>query len=272
MTISSRCPEQPSAHSLPANRHPEIPRSSPFGSGSAGTLVVIPARNEAATIAAVVREVRRATGYPVLVVDDASTDATGPLAREAGAEVLSLVTNLGAWGAIQTGLRYGVRYGHEVVLTMDGDGQHLAASIPDLLRPLVEGRADVAIGACTRRGSPARRLAWRFFRRLSGLAIGDLTSGFRAYNRRAMKLLASSEATLLEYQDLGVLLLLRDCGLRLEEVAVSMEERVAGSSRVYPSWLAVGYYLAYTGVLCMSKRPYWTEGRRAGPGRKGAAA
>ncbi|WP_022947216.1 glycosyltransferase family protein [Methylohalobius crimeensis] len=62
----------------------------------------------------------------------------------------------------------------------------------------------MVIGAYPQRGSRARRLAWRFFRALSGFEFADLTSGFRVYRRPALWLLASPRASLLEYQDMGV--------------------------------------------------------------------
>ncbi len=229
------------------------------------SVVLIPARNEQSTVGAVVREVRDELGWDVVVVDDASTDRTAAEARAAGATVLPLALHLGSWGAIQAGIRYTLRHGYQWAITMDADGQHLAAAIGQLLPPLLSGRADVVIGACTQRGSRARRFAWRFFRGLSGLGVEDLTSGFRAYNRAAIAALASRDATLLIYQDIGVLILLRAVGLRIGEVAVPMRPRLAGHSRIFGSWFAVGSYLLHTGILCMSK---WDRPLPGGQRRK----
>jgi hypothetical protein len=128
---------------------------------------------------------------------------------------------------------------------------------------VLEGRADVTIGACTARGSKPRRLAWYLLQRVTGLTLEDLTSGFRVYNREAIELLASRDATLLEYQDIGVLCLLQDQGLRIQEVDVAMRLRQTGQSKVFYSWLAVGYYMAHSMILGMSKRTSRT--RRAQP-------
>lgn len=223
-------------------------------------LVIIPAHEEAADIGAVVRSVRRQTGFPVLVVDDASRDATVPEARRAGAMVLPFAVQLGAWGAIQAGLRYALKHGFDFAITMDGDGQHRAESIPELLRPVVAGEAGVAIGACTGRGSLLRRIAWVWMKRVSGLRLEDITSGFRVYDRGAIEVLASREATLLEYQDVGVLALLHARGIRLADVDVTMRPRSSGISRIYHSWFAVLYYMSYTLLLGLTKR---TAGRRA---------
>ena len=217
-------------------------------------IVVIPAFNEQKDIAAVVREVRRLSGFPVLVVDDCSEDDTISLARAAGARVIPLSQQLGAWGALQTGLRYACREGYEFALTMDADGQHEAVWIDKLFAPVIEGEADVSIGCCVRRGSRARKIAWVMLKAASGLKMEDITSGFRVYNQRAMTLLAGPEATLLEYQDVGVLTLLKNAGLQIVDVDVTMLPSTSGTSRVYHSGLVVAYYMAHTLLLGFSKR------------------
>lgn len=216
-------------------------------------LIVIPAKNEAISIEQVIREVKTQIGCKVVVIDDGSSDGTGEIALAAGAIVLSPLLPLGAWGAIQTGIRYALLHGFQIVITMDGDGQHESEAVQDLLDPIQRGDADAVIGACPRRGSPSRRVAWALFRRLSGFSLEDLTSGFRAYNRAAMKVLASEEATLLDYQDIGVLILLRKAGLHIGEVPVPMYPRAAGKSRIFGSWWAIGWYMLQTGVLCLAR-------------------
>ncbi len=226
----------------------------PASAGGKGGVVIIPAFNEQKDIADVVREVRQVSGFPVIVVDDASSDDTIARARGAGARIVPLSQQLGAWGATQTGLRLAYLSGYDYALTMDGDGQHEAVWIDKLLEPVVNGEADVSIGCCVRRGSRLRKVAWVMLKTASGLTMEDITSGFRVYNRAAMALLASREATLLEYQDVGVLVLLRNAGLHLAEVDVTMLPRKSGSSRVYHSWLVVAYYMAHTLLLGFSKR------------------
>ncbi|MGQ9659151.1 MAG: glycosyltransferase family 2 protein [Thermochromatium sp.] len=216
-------------------------------------LVLIPAHNEAATVGAIVREVRRRWGYRVVVIDDCSTDDTAAIAQAAGATLLPLSLQLGAWGALQTGLRYAERTGYHLVVTLDADGQHEPAQIGTLLAPVLAGQADVVIGAFPARASPARRLAWRYFRWLTGLNLEDITSGFRAYDARAIRLLASCAATLLDYQDVGVLLILHRHGLRVIEQPVPMQPRRQGASRVFKSWWAVGNYMLQTSLLCLAR-------------------
>ena len=218
------------------------------------TIILIPAHNEAASIAGVIDEIRRHCDFPVIVIDDASKDDTMTLARNAGAETLSLVTHLGAWGAIQTGIRYALQHDYELVITMDADGQHEASYLDDLVKPVLENQADIGIGAYPSRGSTSRKLAWTLLKQFSGIRMDDITSGFRAYNRKAMDILEKKGATLLEYQDIGVLALLCHHGLRIIEVPVTMRSRSNGHSRVYRSWRMVAYYMAYSLILGTSKR------------------
>ena len=88
-------------------------------------LVIMPAHNESAIIGDTIRAIIAGTGLPIVVIDDASTDETTAAARrENGAQVLTLVSQLGAWGATQTGMRYALKHGYESVITIDADGQH----------------------------------------------------------------------------------------------------------------------------------------------------
>ena len=187
----------------------------------------------------------------IVVVDDCSSDDTATIAAAQGATVLRAPLPQGAWGAMQTGIRHAVRNGFPGVVTMDADGQHEPAYLDELLR--AGATADVVIGACPSRGSRLRRIAWAYFRLLTGFSLEDLTSGFRYYNAPACRQLADEEATLLDYQDIGVLLLLHKAGFRIREVAVSMNPREVGGSRIFDSWLTVGRYMAETTLLCMAR-------------------
>lgn len=213
--------------------------------------IVMPARNEAASIVGVIRKLHEQGYHDIIVVNDQSTDATARLAHNAGATVLSPVLPLGAWGATQAGIRHAWQQGYRQVVSMDADGQHAADEIATLL--LAARDHDVVIGSHTARGSTARRIAWTYFRLITGLRMQDLTSGFRCYNQAAMHLLASEEATLLDYQDLGVLLLLRQAGLQTGEVPVRMLPRQDGHSRIFSSWYKVAYYMLESTLLCLSR-------------------
>ncbi len=227
-------------------------RSSKF-SRSRSLVVLIPALNEVLTIGRIVRDVKAAVNGDVVVIDDASTDGTAEAARAAGAVVLPHTLRSGAWGAMRTGFRYAAAHGYEIAVTMDADGQHPADSVLSVVAPVESNQADVVIGSCLHRGSPARKFAWAFFRKLAMLEIKDLTSGFRAYNRDAICALISADTGLLDYQDIGVLLCLQKRGLKISETPVKMCPRISGHSRVFSSWFAVFQYLVFTGILCLSK-------------------
>ena len=244
----------------------------PAAKSPTSILAVIPARNEAPTVADIVGR-SLATGLcDVLVVDDASTDETALLARQAGATVITVPFSLGAWGATQTGMRYAQRNRYHTVVTLDADGQHHPEEIAQLLATLRRSGANVVIGTYAQRMSAARKLAGRYFRLLTRLNILDFTSGLRAYDRRAVRALASREASLLDYQDMGVLMLLSKKGLLLEEQPTFMSPRRAGASRVFASWLLVGRYMLHTTVLCFAqlgvrariamRSPFAAEARR----------
>lgn len=220
----------------------------------AGTcLVVMPARDEALTVGTVVDGVRRALGCRVLVVDDASTDETAAVARAAGASVITLPLGLGAWGATQAGIRYARRNGFSGVITLDADGQHLPESLPSLLAAQAESGANVVIGTCVDRLSRAKRIAWQYLRVLTGLGLADFTSGLRLYDASAIDVLAGQAASLLDYQDVGVLMLLSRSGLSISEAPVAMLPRRAGHSRVFASWYVVARYMMHTTVLCIAQ-------------------
>ena len=113
-------------------------------------VVIIPAFNEESSVGAVVNSAL-SHFESVVVVDDASQDDTAAEAHSAGATVLRLPEQLGAWGATQTGMRYAVRKGFDIAVTMDADGQHDSSEIPNLIAPLLAEEANVVIGAYLQR-------------------------------------------------------------------------------------------------------------------------
>lgn len=212
-------------------------------------LVVIPAYNEEPTVGDVVRQVLEAGPYDPLVVDDGSRDGTARAARAAGARVLSLPTNLGIGGAVQTGLRYARAMGYPVAVQVDADGQHDPAEIGRLVAALEAGGWDVAVGSRflgrgDYRPPPMRAAGMAVFRRLVNWAVGqdirDTTSGFRAFSRRAIELFAACYPV--DYPEVEALVLAHRSGLRVTEVPVRMRPRQAGRSSITP--LRSAFYMA----------------------------
>jgi len=150
---------------------------------------VIPAKNEALSIEAVVKSTKNYVDE-VVVVDDGSSDSTAFLARRAGATVLRHPISLGAGAATSTGMRYSLARGASDIVTLDGDGQHDPTYIAPLLQKMRATRADLVVGARDMRNSGfwrrfANALLAREVSLISGQRITDSQSGFRVYSRRA---------------------------------------------------------------------------------------
>lgn len=202
------------------------------------TLVVIPAFNEEAALPATLEELHRALpGISVVVVDDGSSDRTAERARAGGAVVVVLPFNLGVGSAVRTGLRYALDHGYERAVVFDADGQHDARAIADLLAVLDRG-ADVALASRFGPGTEAypvgrvrkaaMRLLARFVHHLTGQTFTDPTSGFRAFDAPAIRLLARAYPVEYLADTVEVLLILSSAGLTIEEVPSSMRTRSAG--------------------------------------------
>jgi glycosyltransferase involved in cell wall biosynthesis len=158
------------------------------------TLVIIPAYNEERFIGSIVLKARHCVDA-VIVVDDGSTDDTGKIAEAAGAIVVRHTHNRGKGAALNTGFRKARELGAEVVALLDGDGQHQPDDIPRVIRPVVEGEADMVIGSryleVKSRIPLYRRLGQRVVTFLtnasSGVPSTDSWSGFRAFSQRALE-------------------------------------------------------------------------------------
>src|SRR6478672_11264008 len=154
-------------------------------------LAIVPAYNEAGAIAATVAEIHEhAPDFDVVVVDDGSVDDTARRAQRAGATVISHPFNLGIGGAVQSGYQYALDHGYTVAVQVDGDGQHDARCIPELLAHLRETGLDMVTGSRFLapdgegyRSSASRRFGIRIFAgilsRIVGRQVTDPTSGFR---------------------------------------------------------------------------------------------
>jgi len=199
-------------------------------------LVIIPAWNEAASIADVIAEIHdQLPAYDVLVVNDGSTDDTERVALAAGARVVSLPYNLGVGGAMRLGYRYADENDYDIALQIDADGQHDPRYVPKLIDAL--GEASLVIGARFAgegdyqvRG-PRRWAMTLLSRVLSGMAdttLSDTTSGFRACDREIIRMFAQWYPV--EYLGDTVETLVRviRLGHPVAQVPVAMRPRAAG--------------------------------------------
>ena len=221
---------------------------------SARPAIVIPAYNEAATIADLLAELARvAPAYERVVVDDGSSDRTAALAAAAGARVLRHPYNLGYGAGLQTGYKYALAAGASHVVQMDADGQHLPAEIAALAEPVARGECDVALGSRFLAPSgyemgAARSLGRDLFRavaRRAGLSVTDPTSGFQALSPRALALYAGDWFPT-DYPDVDVLLAAARAGLRVREVPVKMAAGVRAST-LHSGWKP--FYYVYKMLL-----------------------
>jgi glycosyltransferase involved in cell wall biosynthesis len=218
---------------------------------SSGQLAVVPAYNEAVTVAAVVEALRRhAPQFDVLVVDDGSTDQTAAIARRAGARVIRHPFNLGIGGAVQSGFTYALEHGYESMIQVDADGQHDPREIAKLHREMAwDPTLDVACGSRFldndhRYPAPvSRRTGIHLFAfilsHVVGQRVSDPTSGFRLYNRRAIGLFARDYPH--DFPEVEAVLMLHHHRLRMREVPVRMYARGGGVSSLGTSGKSAYY-------------------------------
>jgi glycosyltransferase involved in cell wall biosynthesis len=206
------------------------------------TLVIIPALNEEESIAHVLELMHEYVPWAdVAVINDGSVDRTAALAQECGAIVLSEPHNVGIGAAVQTGFIYAARYGYEVTVQNDGDGQHDPREIPRLVSDLVESGADLVVGSryIEDRGyiTPrSRRTGIILLAHVISLiirqSVTDPTSGFRASSRRTIQLCAHLYPH--DYPEPEALVMLHRAGLKLREIPVTMNPRYGGKSSITP--------------------------------------
>lgn len=212
-------------------------------------MVLIPAYNEAKCIDKVVRGVQAIVPQAdVLVVDDGSADNTRAVAESVGAFVVRHPYNLGIGGTVQTGLKFAREHDYDVVIRVDGDGQHDPAGIPHLLTALLSNEADAVFGSRFLGTKAAmtiplsRRLGIRTFARIVSVLTGrpatDTTSGFYVLNKPAIHTLAQFMPQ--DYPEVEGRLILHKAGLTTLELPAKMRTRMAGVSSIN-AWRSVYY-------------------------------
>jgi glycosyltransferase involved in cell wall biosynthesis len=215
-------------------------------------LIIIPAYNEQASLAALLDEIRAlgdiGATVETVVVDDGSTDRTADVAEAGGARVLRLCRNLGIGGAVQSGLRLAYREHFDAAVQCDGDGQHPPGEIKSLLA--IQG--DLVVGTrfankTTFRSTALRRMgSWWLrvvLRVLTRLRVTDPTSGFRLYRARALQLFDSVYPY--DFPEPESLAIARAAHLTIAEAPVTMRERQGGRSSI-GSFSAVYYMFKVT--------------------------
>ena len=204
--------------------------------------VVVPAFNEEASLGATLHACLQVVdAASIVVIDDGSADRTADVARQAGVRCVRLPFNLGIGAAVQTGYRWAQQREFDIAVQLDGDGQHDPEDLRRLGAPVERGECDMAIGSrypdgAGDRSSVLRRLGTRVLssviRAVCGAEVRDVTSGFRAVNRRVLaEFVDYYPADYPEPESLALALLR---GHRVAEVPVKMRPRQGGESSIRP--------------------------------------
>ena len=203
-------------------------------------LIIIPIYNEAENITHVLDEIKeKCPDYDVLVIDDGSIDNSHKICRARNREmVVKLPANLGIGGARQTGFKYAVYNNYDIVVQLDGDGQHRPECMHRMIEAVVSGN-NICVGSrfITREGfqsSALRRLGisilYWLIRILTGENITDPTSGYRVCDKKATRLFAWEYPH--DYPEPGSIVTANKYGLKMCEVPVTMSERMSGNSSI----------------------------------------
>lgn len=205
-------------------------------------MVTIPAYNEEKNIFRVVNAVKfNNPGVDVVVINDGSRDLTGLEAERAGAFVINLPQNLGIGGAVQTGYIYASRKGYDVVIQVDGDGQHDPKDLSRLIDSIEKDEADMVIGSrfnekTDYESTKMRWLGINFFSKLVSFVCRrdflDTTSGYRAVNKKVINIFAKYYPR--DYPEVETIVYASKRGVRIKEISVDMKKRQGGKSSITP--------------------------------------
>lgn len=223
-------------------------------------LIIIPAYNEENSILDVIDNINRF--YPSadkLVINDSSTDSTKAVLRQNDIEYLDLPVNLGIGGGVQAGYLYAYENDYDIAVQMDGDGQHCAEELEKLIAPLESGSVNVVIGSrfIDKEGfqsSQMRRVGITFLSKLikicTGLRIRDVTSGFRAVDRKFIEIFSREYAQ--DYPEPEAIVTVAKEEGKMIEVPVVMRERMSGKSSI--SIKNSVYYMIKVGLAIMIQK------------------
>lgn len=213
-------------------------------------LVIIPAYNEAENIENLINNINESCPYvDYLVVNDCSEDDTEEILHRIGASYMSNPVNLGIGGTVQGGYAYAKKNGYDIAIQVDGDGQHDISYLKNMIDPIEKGEADIVIGSrfIEKQGfqsSTSRRFGINFLSSLiklcTGIKVKDVTSGFRAVNRKFIDIYANDYPQ--DYPEPEAIVAGVMYGGRIKEIPVKMRERAGGTSSIN-LWKSVYYMI-----------------------------
>ncbi len=202
------------------------------------TLIIIPAYNEALNIEKTVKDVVTNTQYDYVIINDCSKDNTKEICEKNGFNVVSLPINYGLTSGIQLGMKYAYKNNYDIAIQFDGDGQHQAKYLKDLVNEIETKNCDIAIGS--RFVEKKKSNSLRMFgsnlisfciKITTGKTIKDPTSGMRAYNKRAIEEFVKNKSLTPEPDTLVYMM---KKGMKVKEIQVEMSEREFGESYLKP--------------------------------------
>ncbi len=227
-------------------------------------LIIIPAYNEEANILNTYKSVisNKDYKYDVIVINDGSKDDTESILKDNGIPHITLIHNLGIGGAVQTGYKYALENDYDIAVQFDGDGQHDINFVKTITDPIINGECDMCIGSrfVTNvkdgfKSSAARRLGINIIsfniKLKTNKKIYDTTSGFRAVNKRVIRMFAYSYPT--EYPEPISTVKVISSGCRVSEKPVIMHERIGGKSSI-GSWKNAYYMINVILSIILSRK------------------
>ena len=219
-------------------------------------LLVIPSYNEEENVLENYQRIinynkKNKTNYDAIVINDGSVDKTEEICRKNKIPYITLVHNLGIGGAVQTGYKYAFDNNYDIAIQFDGDGQHDIRYVKNIIKPIMDKKANMVIGSrfikkseSEFQTSASRRAGIKiisfFIKLVTGKKIYDTTSGFRAIDKDLIKRFASNYPV--EYPEPVSTTEILKSGYNIEEVPVSMNERVGGVSSIR-AWKNIYYMI-----------------------------
>ena len=203
-------------------------------------LVIIPAFNEEGNLEKTIKDIKdNAPDFDYVIINDCSTDNTLEMCRRHGFSYLNLPVNLGIGGAVQTGYRYAYYHGYDIAVQFDGDGQHSASHLEDMVTTLIDTESDMVIGSrfIEKEGfqsSGLRRIGIKYFtgliKLLTGKKITDPTSGMRMVNKKLLEKFTDEYPK--DYPEPESVVTILSEKYKVTEIPVVMNEREEGVSSI----------------------------------------
>lgn len=203
-------------------------------------LVIIPAFNEEGNLEKTIKDIKdNASDFDYVIINDCSTDKTLEMCRRHGFSYLNLPVNLGIGGAVQTGYRYAYYHGYDIAVQFDGDGQHSASHLEDMVTTLIDTESDMVIGSrfIEKEGfqsSGLRRIGIKYFtgliKILTGKTITDPTSGMRMVNKKLLEKFTDEYPK--DYPEPESVVTILSEKYKVTEIPVVMNEREEGVSSI----------------------------------------